>query len=190
LQALRGMAWSRRRRWSQNSATSPASPADGVPRSGSLGAFKRRHTSPRRHDESWKWGGATNADRGGLELSVPGAHQPRATGAPGGSGQADPRRRVEGAGTAVSALSQARPGGKITHSGHDRDRSRTWRALPGRLPNTSRPPALDALTMADIPQGGHRHGTSIPKLSKAGGTVTARRTLDRTNSWLSSDAGR
>jgi transposase len=53
------------------------------------------------------------------------AHQPGATAAPGGSGKADPRNRMEGAGTAVSALSQARPGGKITHCGHDRDRSRT-----------------------------------------------------------------
>ena len=100
-------------------------PAHGVSRSGSVRALQRRHTTPGRHHESRKWRGAENADRGGLELSVPGAHQPRATAAAGGSGQADPGRRVEGARTAVSALSQARPGGKITHCGHHRDRSRT-----------------------------------------------------------------
>ena len=42
------------------------------------------HTPPRRHHESREWRGAANADRGGLELSVPGAHQPGATAAPGG----------------------------------------------------------------------------------------------------------
>ena len=71
-----------------------------------------RHTPPRWHHESRKWRGETNADRGGLELSVPGAHQPGATAAPGGSGKADPRHRVEGPRAAVSALSQASPGGK------------------------------------------------------------------------------
>ena len=69
----------------------------------------------------------------------------------GGSGQADPRHRVEGPRAVVSALSQARPGGKITHSGHDRDRSQNWRVLPGRSPNTFKPPTLDALrSIADI----------------------------------------
>ena len=46
-----------------------------------------RHAPPRRHHESREWRGATNADRGGLELSVPGAHQPGATAASGGSGK-------------------------------------------------------------------------------------------------------
>jgi hypothetical protein len=88
-------------------------PAHGVSRPGSLRALQRRHTPPRRHHESREWRGPTNADRGGLELSVPGAHQPGATAAPGGAGKADPRHRVEGPGAVVSALSQARPGGKI-----------------------------------------------------------------------------
>ena len=43
----------------------------------------------------------------------------------GGSGQADPRHRVEGPGAAVSTLSQARPDGKAVHCGHGRDRSGT-----------------------------------------------------------------
>ncbi len=95
----------------------------GVSRSGSVRALQRRHTTPRRHHESREWRGPANADRGGLELSVPGAHQPGAAVAPGGSGKADPRHRVEGPRKAVSALSQACPGRKITHCGHDRDRS-------------------------------------------------------------------
>ena len=65
----------------------------------------------------------TDADRGRLELSVPGPDQPRAVAAAGGPGQADPRHRVEGTGTAVSALSQARPGGKAADRGHRRDRT-------------------------------------------------------------------
>ena len=74
-------------------------------RLGSVRALQRRHAPPRRHHESREWRGAANAGRGCLELSVPGTHQPRATAAAGGSGQADPRHRVEGAGTAVSAIS-------------------------------------------------------------------------------------
>ena len=92
-----------------------------VPSEHSSGA----HTPPRRHHESREWRGATNADRGGLELSVPGAHQPGAIAASGGSGEADPRHRMEGARTAMSALPQALAGRKTTYSGHHRDRSRT-----------------------------------------------------------------
>jgi hypothetical protein len=43
--------------------------------------------------------------------------------------------------------------------------------------------------MADITQGGHRQQHIHPKLSKAGGAVTARRTLVSTTSRISSDAG-
>jgi transposase len=90
-----------------------------------LGLAPSEHSSgaTRRQGAITKAG--NGAARGCLELSVPGAHQPRATAAAGGSGQADPGRRVEGARTAVSALSQARPGGKITRRSHDCDRSRT-----------------------------------------------------------------
>ena len=42
-----------------------------------------------------------------------------------GSGQADPRHRMEGTGTAVSAVSQARPGREAADRGHRRDRART-----------------------------------------------------------------
>ena len=40
------------------------------------------------------------------------------------SGQADPRHRLEGPGTTVPAVSQARPGGKAADRGHRRDRAR------------------------------------------------------------------
>jgi hypothetical protein len=91
-----------------------------------LGPVPSEHSS----GATRRQGGITKAGNGAanggyLALSAPGTHQPRATAAPGGSGQADPRHRMEGARTAVSALSQALPGGKITHCGHDRDRSRT-----------------------------------------------------------------
>ena len=53
-------------------------PAHGVSRPGSVRALQRRHTPPRRLHESREWRSAENADRGGLELSFPGAHQSRA----------------------------------------------------------------------------------------------------------------
>jgi hypothetical protein len=91
-----------------------------------LGLVPSEHSSgaARRQGSITKAGNGA-ARRMLIELSVPGTHQPRTTAAAGGSAQANPRHHVEGARTAVSALSQARAGGKITHCGHDRDRSRT-----------------------------------------------------------------
>ena len=104
-----------------------------------------------------------------LELSILGAHQPGATAAPGGSGEADPRHRVEGARERLCRryrkLSRA---GKITYSGHHRDRSRTGGLLPGRSPlNTFKPLTLDALrSIADITKRRSSPTTIYPKLSK------------------------
>ena len=79
-------------------------------------------------------GGITKAGNGAARRMLieaawsyrfPGADQPRAAAAAGGSGQADPRHGVEGAGAAVPAISQARPGGKAADRGHRRDRART-----------------------------------------------------------------
>ena len=78
-----------------------------------LGLVPSEHSSgsTRRHGGITKAGnGAADVDRGRLELSVPSADQPRAVAASGEPGQADPRHRVEGAGTAVPAVSQAHPG--------------------------------------------------------------------------------
>jgi len=111
----------------------------------------RRRTSPRRHHESREWRGAANADRGCLELSVPGTHRPRATAAPGGSGQADPRHRMEGARTAVSAL-----------SGSDGTKPRyamSWRGLAKRVISPSSATIVAAATRA-IPRSACRARTT------------------------------
>ena len=146
------------------------------------------------HDQ----GGITKAGNGAARRMLieaawsyrfPGAHQPGVTAAPGGSGQADPRHRVEGPRAVVSALSQARPGGKITHCGHDRDRSELA-GLPGRSPSTFRSWAREALRSLATPRKEvTADSTSKPKPSKAGGTVTARRTLESTISRIFPDAG-
>ena len=65
-----------------------------------------------------------------------------------------------------------------------------WRPLPGRSLNTFKPLTLDALrSIADITKRRSSPTTIYPKLSKAGGTVTARRTLASTISRIVSDAG-
>jgi len=68
--------------------------------------------------------GAAHADRSRVELSVSGADQPSAAVAAGAAGQACPRHRMEGSGTAVPTVSQARPGGKAADGDHRRDRPR------------------------------------------------------------------
>ena len=130
LQALRGMALvAAATVIAPNSVTSPAS-ANPRQLMAYLGLVPSEHSS----GATRRQGGITKAGNSAarrmlieaaLELSIPGAHQPGATAAPGGSGEADPRHRVEGARTAMSALSQALPGRKITYSGHHRDRART-----------------------------------------------------------------
>ena len=166
-----------------------STPAHGVSGPGSVRAFQRRHAAPGRHHQGGQRCGATNADRSGLELSVSGPDQPRTAAATGEPGQADPRHRVEGSGTAVSAVSQARPGRKTADRGHRRDRARAGRASFGRSPNRRSRSALDALKLEHDIQGGQSHATTHPILGKAGGTVTARRTLVSTISRISSDAG-
>ena len=59
---------------------------DGLSRTGSVRAFQRRHAAPGRDHQGWERLGPPHADRGGLELPVPGPDQPRAAAAPGGSG--------------------------------------------------------------------------------------------------------
>jgi transposase len=96
--------------------------------------------------------------------------------------------RHQGAGTALPALSQACPDGKITRRSHHRDRPRIGGLCLGdRQTRASRRRLTHCESTADITKGGsfQQH----PKLSKAGGAVTARRTLDATNGRRSSDAG-
>ena len=81
--------------------------------------------------------------------------------------------------------------GQENHLQWSPPRSReNWRPLPGRSPNTFKPLTLDALrSIADITKRRSSPTTIYPKLSKAGGTVTARRTLASTISRIVSDAG-
>ena len=124
-EALRGTALVAAATASPNSATSPARqspPAHGVSRSvpseHSSGAARRQ-------------GGMTKAGNGAARrmlIERPGVRFPARI-----SREQPPARRVwqadrDTAGrprSRCAPLSQARPGGKITHSGHDRDRSRT-----------------------------------------------------------------
>jgi transposase len=80
--------------------------------------------------------------------------------------------------------------GQVSHRLWSSPRSRaSWQALSGQLPDRHSLPAPDALIFTEHePEGSHRIKTH-PKLSKAGGTVTARRTLVSTTSRTSSDAG-
>jgi transposase len=93
-----------------------------------LGLVPSEHSS----GATRRQGGITKAGNGAARRMLieaawsyrfPARIKPGATVAAGGSGKADPRHGRPRA--AVSALSQARQGGKIIHRGHDRDRSRT-----------------------------------------------------------------
>jgi transposase len=108
-----------------------SAPAHGVSRSGSVRAFQRQHAASGRHYQGRQWRGTTGADRGRVELSVPSPDQPRAAAAAGEPGQTDPRHRVEGAGAAVPAVSQACSRGKAADRGHRRDRARADRLRLG-----------------------------------------------------------
>jgi transposase len=88
-----------------------------------LGLVPSEHSS----GASVRRGGITKAgppaaDRGILDLPLPGAGQPRVVAPAGGAAQADPRDRLEGAAAAVRALSQARPQRQAGQCRHHRDR--------------------------------------------------------------------
>src|SRR5829696_5448584 len=100
-----------------------STPAYGVSRPGAVRALQRGHAASGQDHQGWERRGTSHADRGRVELPVPGTDQPRASVATGGSGALDSRHGVEGAGTTVSAISQARPGEKAADSGHYRNRA-------------------------------------------------------------------
>src|SRR6516164_10872934 len=93
--------------------------------------------------------------------------------------EADPRHRVEGSGTVVPIASSPEQESRQPWS---LPRSRAnWQASSGRSPNKHNLPAPDAEVAPAIAKGGP-HPQAHPKLGKAGGMVTARRTLVSTTS--------
>src|SRR6266404_3567341 len=74
------------------------------------------------------------ADRGVLDLPLPGPGQPRAAAPAGGAAQADPRDRLESAAAAVRALSQTCPRRQTGQRRHGRDRPRAGRLHLGHRP--------------------------------------------------------
>ena len=65
------------------------------------------------------------------------------------SGQANPRYRVEGPGTTVPSISQARPGGEAADRGHRRDRARAGGLRLGNRQTGAARPARDASILAE-----------------------------------------
>ena len=105
------------------------------------------------------------------------------------SGQADPRYRVEGTGTTLSAVSQAWRGRESCRPWSPPRSRASWQASSGQSPDRRSRSAPDELSSLNTkPRRSHRTKTH-PKLGKAGGTITARRTLVSTTSRISSDAG-
>src|SRR5579872_4927229 len=97
---------------------------------------------------------------------------------------------MEGSGTALPTVSHARPDGKATDRDHVRDRAR---ANGLRLGDRQTDTVHGSLKRRDNNwkqrQGRTPYAPTHPILSKAGGTITARRTLVDTISRISSDAG-
>src|SRR3974377_1434078 len=97
---------------------------------------------------------------------------------------------MEGAGAALPTVSHARPGGKAADGDHGGDRARVGGLHLGDRQTGA---ARDVLKGWDWDRTHtHRHtpnATIHPMLGKAGGTITARRTLADTISRISSDAG-
>ena len=88
------------------------------------GELDRRTGPARRHHQGRQRPGPARADRGGLDVSLPGADEPAAAGAAGRPAEGRVRRRLEGAAAPVRPLPQAHgpwqtPGGR-----HRGDRAR------------------------------------------------------------------
>jgi hypothetical protein len=94
-----------------------------------------------------------------------------------------------GTGTAVPAVSQACPGRKAANHRHRRSRARAgWLRLGARKTDACDQRLIRVTSPHTKPRRPHSTKTH-PKLSKAGGTITVRRTLASTTSRISSDAG-
>ena len=90
-----------------------------VPSESSTGERVRR----RRHHQGGQHPRSSGADRGRLDLSLPGPDEPLAAGAPGEAAADRAGDCLEGAGAAVCALSAADGGRQAPDRGHHRDRA-------------------------------------------------------------------
>ena len=161
-----------------------------------LGLVPSEHSSGRTRRQ----GGITKAGNGAARRMLieaawsyrfPARISPRAAAAAGATGQADPRHRMESSGAAVPTVSQARPGRKVADGDHCRDRARAGGLhLGDRQTGTAHGYLNEYETgIGNCFKERTHHATTHPMLGKAGGTVTARRTLEGTISRISSDAG-
>src|SRR5665213_2719017 len=96
---------------------------------------------------------------------------------------------MEGAGTSVSAISQTRARRKAADGGHRRDRQGTGGLRLGYRQTGTADRRLIPREKLHTKARRSPFKKTHPKLGKAGGTVTARRTLVSTTSRISSDAG-
>src|SRR5580693_8551657 len=97
---------------------------------------------------------------------------------------------MEGSRAALPTVSHARPDGKATNRDHCGDRARVGGLRLGdRQTGAAHGFLKDRNNDWKQRQGRTPYATTHPMLGKAGGTVTARRTLEGTISRISSDAG-
>ena len=157
-----------------------------------LGLVPSEHSSgtrdARADHQGGQWRGAAHVDRGGMELPVSSTYRSRLPSAPRKVEQADPRHSLEG------PEQLCRRYRKLAHAGKLKTviTAAIARELSGfvwAIAKQTRPESRRAskLKSRDCEEEAIDH--NHPKLGKAGGTVTARRTLVSTNSRILSDAG-
>src|SRR5215213_10344420 len=99
-------------------------PADGLCRSGALGALDRRTGPTRQHYQSRQPKSPPCPDRGGLDVSLSGSPEPASASSTGEPAAGCAGDRLEGSAAAVRALSPADGRGQTSDPGHDSDRPR------------------------------------------------------------------
>ena len=141
--------------------------ADGLSRAGPVRAFERRDPAPGRDHQGREWRGTPHADRGGLELPLPGPDQPRACCCarrawPSRSATPPGRRRT---GCVGATASSPGPGSRRTSSPPRSPAN--WRASSGPSPDRPSPLPPDISDPTAIVIQGGQSPTSIPSASWA-----------------------